>query len=147
HLTLDQVPADLTQARLTATAFDHLCNWNARLPHGSSLLHIHDRRTLRLANYVGVLETPCGTRIEILPKHVDDATAPDAARKLLRTMLFDCLDLDPRASDDASIDKVPYPLTEWVMRRFLAALDRLVKRGIRFDYKRLEEEQRFLRGQ
>ena len=35
-----------------------------------------------------------GTRIEILPKHVDDATAPDAARKVLRTMLLDCLDLD-----------------------------------------------------
>jgi 5-methylcytosine-specific restriction enzyme subunit McrC len=33
------------------------------------------------------------------------------------------------------------------MAQFLAELDHLVKRGIRFDYQRIEEEQRFLRGQ
>lgn len=33
------------------------------------------------------------------------------------------------------------------MGQFLAELDLLVKRGVRFDYQRIEEEQRFLRGQ
>ena len=33
------------------------------------------------------------------------------------------------------------------MAQFLAELDLLVKRGVRFDYQRIEEEQRFLRGQ
>ncbi len=33
------------------------------------------------------------------------------------------------------------------MGQFLAELDHLIKRGIRFDYQRVEEEQRFLRGQ
>jgi len=36
---------------------------------------------------------------------------------------------------------------EWVMQRFLAALDHVVKRGVRQDYVRVEEEQTFLRGQ
>jgi 5-methylcytosine-specific restriction enzyme subunit McrC len=33
------------------------------------------------------------------------------------------------------------------MQRFLNALNHLIKRGLRFDYQRIEEEQRFLRGQ
>lgn len=33
------------------------------------------------------------------------------------------------------------------MGQFLAELDHLFKRGLRFDYQRIEEEQRFLRGQ
>ena len=30
-------------------------------------------RSLRVLNYVGVIETPCGTRLEILPKTTEDA--------------------------------------------------------------------------
>lgn len=33
------------------------------------------------------------------------------------------------------------------MGQFLAAFDHLIKRGMRFDYQRVEEEQRYLRGQ
>ena len=146
-LTLDAVAPNLDRAQLTETAFDHLCNLNARLAHGNALLRIENRRTLRLSNYVGVLETPCGTSIEILPKHVDDATDPVPARALLRRMLLDTLDLPARHADEASIEMYRVPLTEWVMRRFLGELDRLTKRGLRFDYVRLDEEQRFLRGQ
>jgi len=39
------------------------------------------------------------------------------------------------------------PVNEWVMTQFLQSLDHLVKRGLRFDYQRIEEEQRYLRGQ
>jgi 5-methylcytosine-specific restriction enzyme subunit McrC len=39
------------------------------------------------------------------------------------------------------------PLHEWIMAQFLAELDVLIKRGIRFDYQCIEEEQRYLRGQ
>ncbi|MFZ4580236.1 MAG: McrC family protein [Myxococcota bacterium] len=113
------------------------------------LLQIHDRRTLRLAASptTAASSPPLGTSIEILPKHVDDATDPVPARALLRRMLLDALDLPARHADEAGIEMYRVPLTEWVMRRFLAELDRLTKRGLRFDYVRLEEEQRFLRGQ
>ncbi len=145
RLNLDIVDSDLDQATISPTAFEFLCGLNARMESG--LLQVESRNSLRLANFVGVLETPCGTRIEILPKHVDDATDARPARRLLRKMLLDALDLDPGESDEASIELFRVPMSEWVMSRFLLELQRLVRRGIRFDYVRLEEEQRFLRGQ
>ena len=142
-------PPDLDHGAISATAFDFLCELNERLVGDDNppLVQTEGRTSLRLANLVGVLETPCGTRIEILPKHVDDASDAAPARALLRRMLLDALDLDPRESDEASLELYRVPLTEWVMGRFLQALQRLVRRGIRFEYVRLEEEQRFLRGQ
>eukprot|EP01030_Chromulinospumella_sphaerica_P001973 gene1973-1937_t len=57
------------------------------------------------------------------------------------------LSLKPREVSVAGLELFNAPLTEWVMGQFLGELDLLVKRGIRFDYKRVEEDQRFLRGQ
>src|SRR5690349_11394991 len=41
---------------------------------------------LRLDNYVGLIETPCGTRLEIVPKHYDGEEI-ESARALLRRMV------------------------------------------------------------
>src|SRR5690606_25318102 len=38
------------------------------------------------------------------------------------------------------------PLSEWIMERFLVALDQLIKRGVRSDYIRIEAQERYLRG-
>jgi 5-methylcytosine-specific restriction enzyme subunit McrC len=54
--------------------------------------------------------------------------------------------IPPRESSPTSIEAFDAPLTEWVMLQFLDHLDRLVKRGIRFDYHLVKEQQRFLRG-
>lgn len=147
QLTLDRTADDLDHATVSQTAFDYLCELNRRMEGTKALLRVDGRRSLRLANYVGVFETPCGTRIEVLPKHVDDGSDPAASRRVLRRMLADCLDVVPQAADEASLELHRLPLTEWVIRRFLRELDDLVKRGVRFDYVRLEEEKRFLRGQ
>ncbi len=147
RLTLDPVAPNLDHATIGQTALDYLCDLQARAGAGSSLLKLEGGRSVKLVNYVGVIETPCGTRIEILPKHADHDTDPATARRVLRRMLLDSLDLNPRSTDEASIELHRLPLTEWVIRRFLKELDYLVKRGIRFDYVRVEEEQRFLRGQ
>lgn len=48
--------------------------------HGKAL-------ALQVVNYVGVLETPCLTRIEILPKTSTDLCEPADARKTLLKML------------------------------------------------------------
>jgi 5-methylcytosine-specific restriction enzyme subunit McrC len=68
-------------------------------------------------------------------------------RKLLARMLETALDLPPRITDAADLRLFEHPLVEWVMRRFLLALDHVVQRGLRSDYLRVEEEQPFLRGQ
>lgn len=147
RLTTDAVPSSLDQATVSATAFDWLCKESGRLrKSGASLVQMDNRRWLRLDNYVGVIETSCGTRIEILPKHMDSADEIANARRLLREMLSRCMGVAPRATGPTDIQAFDAPLTEWVMREFLERLDHLVKRGVRFDYHAVKEQQRFLRG-
>ncbi|WP_024695999.1 McrC family protein [Pseudomonas syringae] len=135
-------------AQVSPSAFDWLCELNARFSKaGAALVQIEDRRWLKLDNYVGALETPCGTRIEILPKHFEDGDCIQQSRALLRRMIQKSLDLPTRKVGAAALQRFDAPLTEWVMSSFLDALDHLIKRGLRFDYQRVEEEQRYLRGQ
>lgn len=138
----------LDRQQVSQTAFDWLCKLSSKLSKsGASLIELEDRKWLRLDNYVGVVETPCGTRIEILPKHLESGDGVDTARSLLTRMLRTTLDLPVREVGVSSLQKFDAPLNEWVMRQFLVSLDILVKRGIRCEYQLVEEEQRFLRGQ
>ncbi|PQV44931.1 McrC family protein [Paraburkholderia sp. BL21I4N1] len=151
RLTTSAVPTTLDQAQVTDADFEWLCEISARMrtQSGAHILHIDGRRWLRLDNYVGVLESPGGLRVEILPKHVEriDSQTVRCARVLLRRMLEASMNLTPREGGEAALDQFDHPLTEWVMRQFLLALEYVVKRGMRSDYLRVEEEQRYLRGQ
>lgn len=150
RITTERVESSLYQAQVSATAFDWLCNLQSSFSKaGASLLQVENRRWLKLDSYVGVLQTPCGTVIEVLPKVTEDVseTAASDSRKLLIKMLKTALDLPVRTADKADIELFKHPLLEWVMKEFVNALDHLIKRGLRFDYQRIEEEQRFLRGQ
>jgi 5-methylcytosine-specific restriction enzyme subunit McrC len=109
-------------------------------------VQVENRRWLRLDNFVGVIRTPCGSVIEILPKTLDGIDDASSARRLLKRMISRCLDLPVRESRMAAIDAFDSPLTEWVVRRFLESLDHLVKRGLRFDYRREHGQEPFLRG-
>ncbi|MEX5575421.1 McrC family protein [Pseudomonas lijiangensis] len=149
RLTTSHVPnPNLDRAQVSASAFDWLCEQSSRFSKaGAALVQIEDRRWLKLDNYVGVLETPCGTRIEILPKHFDEGDCIQQSRALLRRMIQKSLNLPTREVGATALQRFDAPLTEWVMGSFLDALDHLIKRGLRFDYQRIEEEQRYLRGQ
>jgi 5-methylcytosine-specific restriction enzyme subunit McrC len=119
-----------------------------RAGKGARLVQLDGRTDLCLDNYVGVIETPFGTRIEVLPKVTPDfdESTTATARDLLQTMLSQCLDLEPRTSQETALRTYDYPLTEWIAARFLASVDHLVKRGLRFEYRAMQEELRFLRG-
>ena len=137
----------LDQATVSDVAFDWLCKESERLRKGGAgLVQLEGRRWLRLDNYVGVIQAPDGTRIEILPKTFDEGDDAAEARRLLQRMLRRCLHLDARISAPTALQVFDGPLTEWVIRQFLTALDTLVKRGLRFEYHAVEEERRFLRG-
>jgi 5-methylcytosine-specific restriction enzyme subunit McrC len=119
-------------------------------------VQVEDRRWLRLDNYVGVIETPCGTRIEILPKHERDALPAGhtgtqrevaASRSLLCRMIASAMDLPVREVGETALQRFDAPLSEWVMAQFLAVIDHLVKRGVRSDYVRVDASERHLRGQ
>jgi len=139
----------LSLAHIDSGDFDWLCqlNRNYMVSHEPALAQLEDSRTLRLDSYVGVIETPSGQVIEILPKTALDGDDPSLGRELVRRMLEKVLDLSPRESEEAALELFDMPLSEWVMASFLAALDHLVKRGVRSDYLRLEATEPFMRGQ
>lgn len=148
--TRDDVRPSLSLARVTPSAFDHLCLLSERFQRGGArLTQFEGSRTLRLDSHVGVIQTPCGTTIEILPKHLEDAgpAAVKAGRSLLRRLICSMLDMSARDAGEASLETFAAPMSEWVAERFLAELDNVVRRGIRFHYQRVEEEQSSLRGQ
>ena len=148
RLTTAQVEPSLDLAQISPSAFDWLCELSASFNRGgATLLQVEGRRALKWDSYVGVLETPCGTRLEILPKHVEQGDCVKKSRALLRKLIQTALSLKPRQVSITGLELFDAPFTEWVMGQFLSELDYLVKRGIRFDYQRVEEEQRFLRGQ
>ncbi len=138
----------LDRAQISRSAFDWICKLTQSLSAaGTSLAMVEGRTWLRLDKHVGVIETPCGTRIEILPKHHESGDVVHDSRTLLRRMIASSFDLPAREVGVADLQLFNAPLTEWIMGRFLAALEHIVKTGIRFDYRRVEEEQRYLRGQ
>lgn len=144
--TDDSIETSPDRACIPQSAFDWLCQLSARFrTNGASLLHLENRRWLRLDNFVGIVETPCGTLLEILPKHTESSNEA-ASRALLIKMLETALDLPTRTTEKTDIQTYRRPLLEWVMKEFVLALDHLLKRGLRFDYRRVEEEQRYLRG-
>lgn len=150
RITTEKVRPSLCVAQVSPSAFDWLCNLQAGFTKtGASLLHVENGRWLRLDSYVGVLQTPCGTVLEVLPKNTEGLNEKSLhnSRNLLIKMLKTALDLPVRTAHKANIQLFEHSLLEWVMREFINALDHIVKRGLRFDYQRVEEEQYYLRGQ
>jgi 5-methylcytosine-specific restriction enzyme subunit McrC len=149
RLTTALVPPDnLDCARISGSAFEWLCTLSASFSNnGARLLQVEGRTSLKWDSYVGVVQTPCGTRIEILPKHYEEGDCLLKSRSLLVKLIKNAFQLKPRKAEVAGLELFDAPLTEWVIAQFLNELDTLVKRGLRFDYQRIEEEQRFLRGQ
>ena len=143
----------LDHAYISESAFEHLCELAASFSkHGAKVFELAGRRKIKLDQYVGVIETKCGTRIEILQKHVemsgtDDQSIIQQERRLLQKMLSVSLHLPYREAGAANLNRFKQSLHEWIISQFLASFERLVQRGLRFDYNRVQEEQKFLRGQ
>ena len=148
RLTTGRCTTSLDVAQVPASAFAWLCELQSRIaPGGASLLELEGQTWLRLNSLVGVIETPCGTTLEILPKTYSDAAGIDASRALLRKMVAALLDLPGKEAEAAALERFDVPLTEWVMAQFVKRLYQLVQQGIRSDYVRVEDELPFLRGQ
>lgn len=148
-LCTEPVAPSLDCAQVSVSAFEHLCRLSEGFStSGARLVQVEGRQRLKLDNYVGVVQTPCGTVIEIVPKHHAEGGSLDQARALLRKLLLALMDLVPtRDAGVAGLQLFDTPLSEWVIQQFLQALDTLVGRGLRFEYQRMEEELPFLRGQ
>jgi len=116
QLTTEVVVPSLDVAMVSQTAFDWLCELSAGFSRsGATLLQVQGRRSLKWDSYVGVLETPCGTRLEILPKHHEQDDCLIKSRQLLRKLIQSALQLKPREASVASLALFDAPLSEWVM--------------------------------
>lgn len=106
---------------------------------------------LRLQQWVGVIRTPDGATLEILPKtheHTVQGEAESVARSraLLMRMLAVAGD-NYRAALPADLDPARMPLFEVVLRYALETLRSAIRRGVPHAYHEVEEERPGLRGQ
>lgn len=146
RLTTKQVPSSLDRASISATAFDWLLQYGRGDDDTFPFVQIAAPDTISVQNHVGVIETPCGTRIEILPKHVSDAFDVTKTRSLLITMITESLGLKPRRAGSADVAAFNLPMTEWFAGAFLDEVSDLITRGLRSGYTTIEAREPFLRG-
>ncbi|MFV7707507.1 McrC family protein [Shewanella algae] len=148
RITTDSALTPSLDCAVVSTAtFDWLQDLAGNWGQGSPIAMIDGHRSLKLGSYVGFLQSPTGESIEILPKTGLGQDNPATARRILQRMLMASLGVKLRTAGAASLLRMPEPLHEWIFSQFLAELQRLVSRGLRFDYQRVNEESRFIRGQ
>ncbi|MGR5318922.1 McrC family protein [Vibrio sp. DNB22_19_1] len=102
------------------------------------LTKCHGYELIQVKNYVGVLFTPTGEHIEVLPKTgrkaADRETAISESRQMLLMMLQQLGSFRYVATNQASIASKRMPLLEIFIEQFLQSVNRLVKRGLKSDY-------------
>lgn len=111
---------------------------------------------LQVLNYVGVITTPCGCQIEIVPKidkfyvKSDDPKQQKEEATNCRLKLVQMLSriglIKFREFNNASLQLFDKPLPEVLINQFLNDVSLLIKRGIRNDYIAVRDETSFLKG-
>nr|WP_232847234.1 McrC family protein [Shewanella nanhaiensis] len=110
---------------------------------------------LQVQNYAGVIFTPDRTQIEVLPKvgkgfkgeGADNSeSAYEKARKSLLVMLRALKGFSHIQTSSANIASQKMPLLEVFISQFIKSVNVLVKRGLRSDYVRREDNLAFLKG-
>jgi 5-methylcytosine-specific restriction enzyme subunit McrC len=104
---------------------------------------------LQARHFVGVIQTQDGTQIEILPKitvSIDKSGENAALKEIFLKMLREVGKLPYKSGQNANQDAGDLSLLEIFISDFLECVDRIVKRGIRSDYIRQEDNLPFMKG-
>ena len=104
-----------------------------------------DVPALKLGSHVGVLRTPDGTVIEVLPKTHERGDDVGASRALLLRMLA-ATDVRFRVAPPANLDPARMPLFEVFLRYALEGFKAAIRRGVPHAYVTVEEERSGFRG-
>lgn len=110
---------------------------------------IDNCEVLQVLNYAGVLFTPDGTQIEVLPKQAKKLASDEAlkqSRASLLMMLKSLKMFRHLQTNNAHLLKNKMPLLEVFIGQFLASVNTLIKRGLRSDYIRCEDNITYLKG-
>ncbi|MBL1321728.1 MAG: McrC family protein [Methylophaga sp.] len=147
------VADNLDSREITKTAWDWLLATTGTDEHKFLVKPIrrNNQIGLQVVNYVGVITTPCGYQIEILPKIVSHLNENDkkylkTVRKKLFTMLNAVQRLKFKSFHNASLEIFDQPLPDVLIRIFLEEVKMLIKKGIRNDYVSIREQTPFLKG-
>lgn len=103
---------------------------------GSQFLKLTSRsgfKLLQVQNYAGMLSTPHGFQLEILPKVGKNLTAANARQTLL-TMLSHLPGFRHIETQQATLQAQRMPLLEIFIHQFLHSVSQLLKQGLRSDY-------------
>ncbi len=107
------------------------------------------RPSIQAQSYAGVIRTPDGTDIEILPKVMYLSESEDKvenARAFLVKMLSCVPDMELIDPGPAGLRLRHLPLLEFFISQLLRAVSHVVHRGIRHDYTASAESELFIRG-
>ncbi|MGX9687530.1 McrC family protein [Deinococcus wulumuqiensis] len=142
---------------LAAEAFDALqallTDKSGELGSVATPTKFSGKDALKLTQWVGLIRTPDGTAVEILPKtherpgsrHHDPVNSLRMSREVLMRMLV-ATDERFRAAPPADLDPARMPLFEMLLRSVLEGIKLAVRRGVPHMYVAVQEERASFRG-
>ena len=148
HITTDTTAVEGPKLGVVSKfTFDWLVELSQRQSQPEKVLEVSGDRQLRLGSMVGYMQSPDGTGIEVLPKTGFQVDKPERTRAVLQKMLGSDFSVSRKEYQSASLQTLDTPIHEWIFSMFLHELEQLLKRGLRFQYERIEGQERFIRGQ
>lgn len=138
--------------RISEDAYDYLENCCLSDETESRFLKmkiVRGMKVLQVQNYAGVVLCPDGTQIEVLPKvaKVDEGdNAQEQARLSLLNMLKSLKQFRHIQTEMANIKRQKMPLLEVFISQFLNSVNHLIKKGIKSDYVRQQDNGAYLKG-
>ncbi|MBN3344959.1 McrC family protein [Pectobacterium brasiliense] len=141
--------ADSVGAKLVPQqVFDYLEALSLTSDQGSHLLKLTSRsgfKLLQVQNYAGMLSTPNGLQLEILPKVGKNLIAA-SARETFITMLSHLPGFRHIQTQEATLKAQHMPLLEIFISQFLQSVSQLLKQGLRSDYVSEQGNLSFMKG-
>ncbi|CDG16423.1 McrC family protein [Xenorhabdus doucetiae] len=140
--------ASVGAKRLPQEVFDYLEELSLTSNKGSQCLKLTSRsgfKLLQVQNYAGMLYTPHGLQIEILPKIGKNLTRA-SARETLLTMLSYLSGFRHIQTQQATVQTQRMPLLEIFINQFLQSVRQLLKQGLRSDYVDEQGNLPFMKG-
>ncbi|MDZ7279598.1 McrC family protein [Pantoea eucrina] len=133
---------------LPPQVFNYLEALSLTSDQGSQLLKLTSRsgiKLLQVQNYAGILSTPHGFQLEILPKVGKNLTA-SSARETFITMLSHLPGFRHIQTQQATLQAQRMSLLEIFISQFLLSVSQLLKQGLRSDYVSEQGNLPFMKG-
>ncbi|RJG38793.1 McrC family protein [Motilimonas pumila] len=154
YLTFDKSASDEPGVKLISPeAFEYLKEVSLSETEMSMCLALTKRyghELIQLQNYVGVLFTPTGEHVEVLPKtgrrSKEEQSDLENARQILLTMLQHLGSFRFLTFKQASVANKKMPLFEVFIEQFLQSVKKLVKQGLKSDYVLRQDNLSFQKG-